>query len=181
MGFGAGPFCDERLARIGQWRLARIERAVRPTEAQRAAFEEFKTASARAIEITRTACPTEVYLTPTARLEAAEKQVEARLQAIRTVRPALQAFYSALSDEQKARFNALGRQPPGSADGGQGSWRPFWRHDGGERGRDQWDGQRRREQDRDGSHERRWRGGDGNSGRGGSGNPPSAEPQEERL
>lgn len=32
------------------------------------------------------------------------------LQAVRTIRPALADFYNALSDEQKARFNAVGRQ-----------------------------------------------------------------------
>jgi LTXXQ motif family protein len=43
-------------------------------------------------------------------------RLEATLIAIRTVRPPLEAFYNSLSDEQKARFNAvgpdIGREPP---------------------------------------------------------------------
>jgi hypothetical protein len=34
-------------------------------------------------------------------------RVEAMLQAVQVVRPALDAFYSSLSDEQKERFNGL--------------------------------------------------------------------------
>jgi hypothetical protein len=39
-----------------------------------------------------------------------EQRLEAVLQAIDTVRPALTRFYSSLSDEQKARFDRMGRQ-----------------------------------------------------------------------
>jgi LTXXQ motif family protein len=39
-----------------------------------------------------------------------EKRIEAMLQAARTVQPALQDFYASLSNEQKARFNTLGRE-----------------------------------------------------------------------
>ena len=35
-----------------------------------------------------------------------EKRMDAMLQAIRTVRPALEALYATLSDEQKARLDA---------------------------------------------------------------------------
>ena len=35
-------------------------------------------------------------------------RLDAMLQAVRTVRPALEKFYLSLNDEQKARFNALG-------------------------------------------------------------------------
>jgi hypothetical protein len=36
-----------------------------------------------------------------------EKRLDATLTAVKTVQPALAKFYSALSDEQKARFNSL--------------------------------------------------------------------------
>lgn len=36
--------------------------------------------------------------------------MQAMLAAVRTIRPALADFYGALSDEQKARFNTVGRQ-----------------------------------------------------------------------
>jgi len=39
-------------------------------------------------------------------MEAMEKRMDTMLQAIKTMRPALDAFYAVLSDEQKARFNS---------------------------------------------------------------------------
>jgi hypothetical protein len=176
MGLAGRAFCDERLARMAQWRLARIERAVRPTEAQRAAFEDFKSASLKAVETTRAACPTERFLTPTGRLEAAEKQLTARLEAVRTIRPALQTFYGALNDEQKARFNTLGRGPHRFAQEQQRQWRPSARNDE-ERGGRQWNGPRPDEQGRNEWRERRRHGGSEGNG----GNRPSASPEEERL
>ncbi len=53
---------------------------------------------------------TEVPETIVARAEAVEKRMDAMLQAVRTMRPALDAFYATLSDEQKARLDqAYGR------------------------------------------------------------------------
>ena len=54
----------------------------------------------------RGACLTELPATIVGRTEAMEKRVDAALQAIRTVRPALEAFYATLSDEQKARLDS---------------------------------------------------------------------------
>jgi hypothetical protein len=82
----------------------RLERLTQPTQAQRAALEALKEAAARASEIARAACPTEPPITPPGRLAAAEKRFEALLQAVRAVRPAMDTFYGALSDEQKARL-----------------------------------------------------------------------------
>ena len=47
-------------------------------------------------------------LTPPGRLQAMTNRVAATLEAVRTVRPALESFYDSHSDEQKARFNELG-------------------------------------------------------------------------
>jgi hypothetical protein len=49
-------------------------------------------------------------MTPPGRLRAMTNRISATLEAVRIVRPALEKFYSSLSDEQQARFNALG--PP---------------------------------------------------------------------
>jgi hypothetical protein len=97
---------------MARFRLERIERLVRPTDAQRAAFDELKSASAKAVDIARAACPVEMPLTPTGRLELAEKRTEARLQAIKLLRPPLEAFYKLLSDEQKIRWS-LGTRADG--------------------------------------------------------------------
>jgi LTXXQ motif family protein len=55
----------------------------------------------------KTNCPTYQTLTPTGRVEAMEKRLDATLGAAKTVQPALAKFYNSLSDEQKARFNSL--------------------------------------------------------------------------
>jgi hypothetical protein len=102
---GEAGICQERLTRMAQFRLQRIERLVRPTDAQRAAFDELKAASGKALDIARAACPVETPLTPTGRMELAEKRTEARLAAIKVMRPSLEAFYKLLTDEQKVRWS----------------------------------------------------------------------------
>ena len=83
-----------------------------PTEGQRTTVDALKDATARASEIASAACPTERPITPPGRLAAAEKRLEALLQAVRTVRPAMDAFYGMLSDEQKARLLIAQVRPP---------------------------------------------------------------------
>ena len=55
----------------------------------------------------KVSCPTYQTLTPTGRVEAMEKRLEATLDAVKTVQPALAKFYNSLSDEQQARFNSM--------------------------------------------------------------------------
>jgi hypothetical protein len=98
--------CSPRSAGFAEWRIDRLERMIKPTEAQRAKFVEFKAASSKAAETMRTACPTDVPTTMVGRMEAMEKQLDAMSQAIKAVRPALDAFYATLSDEQKAQLNS---------------------------------------------------------------------------
>jgi len=45
-----GRMCDPRSAGFAEWRLDRLESVVKPTDAQRAKFDEFKTASSKAAE-----------------------------------------------------------------------------------------------------------------------------------
>lgn len=121
MGGGMGPglharMCGPGSAGFAEWRIDRIERTIQPTEAQRAKLAELRTASTRAADIVRAACPTAFPATPTGMLEIMEKRTEAMLQAIKTVRPAMDDFYNTLTDEQKARLTA----------GGTGRGR-FWR------------------------------------------------------
>ena len=101
-----GRICSPRWAGFAEWRIDRLERTIKPTEAQRAKFDEFKAASNKAAETMRAACPTDVPTTMVGRMEAMEKRLDAMSQAIKTVRPALEAFYATLSDEQKAQLNS---------------------------------------------------------------------------
>ena len=99
--------CDERAPGVTDLPIDRIAQAVQPTPTQRAALDELQEASVKAAERLKANCPTYETLTPTGRVEAMEKRLEATLDAVKTVQPALAKFYNSLSDEQKARFNSL--------------------------------------------------------------------------
>jgi len=105
-GRGAGGMCNPATAGFAGWRADRVAELIKPTDAQRPKFEEFKAASIKSAEAMRDACQADVPETIIGRTEAMEKRMDAMLQAIRTVRPALEALYATLSDEQKARLDA---------------------------------------------------------------------------
>ena len=88
----------------------RIDQALHPTDAQRAKLDALQSASGKGVDLIKAACPTELPATPPARLAAEGKRLQAMLQAVQTIRPALDDFYGSLSDDQKARFNTIGRQ-----------------------------------------------------------------------
>jgi hypothetical protein len=123
MGRGSGPgaagpawrggaLCSPRAAGLVAWRVGAIEEIVRPTEAQRAALDAFKEASTKAAAALAAACPQDYPATSPARLEAMEKRLDAMRQAVKTVRPAFDAFYAALSDEQKRRLDGVSPEGP---------------------------------------------------------------------
>ena len=116
-----GRMCNPRLAGFAEWRIDRMERAVKPTDAQRAKFDEFKAASNKAAETMRTACSTDIPTTMVGRMEAMEKRLDAMLQAVKSARPAFEAFYATLSDEQKAQLNSDRREH-----GRFWRWRDHW-------------------------------------------------------
>jgi hypothetical protein len=95
------------------WPAAEIEQRVHPTDAQRAGFDNLKDASAKAADMLKGTCEPNEALTPPARLSAAGKRLDAMLQAVETVKPALDDLYAELSDEQKAQFESIGpgREP----------------------------------------------------------------------
>jgi hypothetical protein len=107
-GMWGGEMCNPRSAGLAEWRIARIERAVRPTDAQRPKLEELRTASAKAAEVIAASCPRELPASPVARLEVAEKRLNAMLEAIKIVRPKFDDFYASLTSEQQARLNSAG-------------------------------------------------------------------------
>ena len=99
--------CGERASGIAGLPLERIERAVQPDEAQRAALKQLQDATSQAANLLRSDCPTDRALTPVGRLQAMEQRLDAMLRAVQTVEPALQNFYASLGDEKKERFNRL--------------------------------------------------------------------------
>lgn len=105
-GWMGDALCNPGAAGLAAWRIDAIERAVRPTEAQRSAFDGLKDASNKAADIIAAACPRSFPSSASARLAATESRLEAMLQAVKTVRPAFDAFYATLTDPQKARLDA---------------------------------------------------------------------------
>jgi hypothetical protein len=103
----SGSICGEQLSGLTDLPIERITQTVQPNESQRAALDDLKAAGAQAVEILHAACPTDLPSTPLGRLEAMEKRLTVMLQAVQTVRPKLDGFYQSLTDEQKARFNAV--------------------------------------------------------------------------
>ena len=118
VGMWGGDMCNPRSAGLAEWRIARIERAVRPTDAQRPKLDELKTASAKAAETINAACPRELPASPVARLELAEKRLNTMLEAVKIVRPKFEDFYASLTSEQQGRLNSAGPR--------QWGWR-WWR------------------------------------------------------
>jgi len=92
-----------------QWPGPQIERAVRPNEAQLARLNGLQSAAAQAAEQLAASCPSELPVTPPARLAAIAKRLDVMLQAVASVRAALNDFYGSLNDEQKAQFNLIGQ------------------------------------------------------------------------
>ena len=103
---------------LAQWPVEEIAQVVRPTSDQQKLLDDLKAASARAVKLLQTACPATQPSTPPGRLDAIAARLNVMLQALDTVRPALATFYDSLSDEQKARFNAIGQQQDATAANG---------------------------------------------------------------
>jgi hypothetical protein len=103
----AAEVCSNSASELAQWPIERISQVVQPTDVQRAALDELKGESAKAIDLLKGACPNDLPSTPPGRLAAMQTRLETMLAAVKTVHPALDRFYQSLSDEQKARFNAI--------------------------------------------------------------------------
>lgn len=139
LGFGGphGGICRGDSAEFADIMLVRLEHRVKPTEDQKAAFDEFKTATRAAAEKLREGCPQRPAATtdgerprrtPIERLAQTQVGLEASLEALKTFRPAAEKFYAALTDEQKAKLDRRGKR--------HGKWDRGPRRDRGERGQD---------------------------------------------
>jgi hypothetical protein len=100
--------CGEDSRDIAGLPIDQIQKAIQPDDAQRAALDDLANASVKAAQDIRAACPTKIAPTAPARLAAMQTRIEALISAVDIVQPPLQKFYSLLTDDQKARLNALG-------------------------------------------------------------------------
>jgi len=106
--------CGNPQQGVTAWPIEDIAKAVRPTADQRALLDELKAAAAKAADAFKQSCEETYALTPPGRLRGMTNRVRATLDAVRIVRPALEKFYTSLSDEQQARFNELRPKVEGS-------------------------------------------------------------------
>jgi LTXXQ motif family protein len=112
---GAQPSASDQLAQlcgedsrdIAGLPIDRIQQAIEPNDAQRAALDDLANASLKAAQDIKAACPTRITLTAPGRLAAMQTRIEAMIAAVDTVQPALRKFYDLLNDEQRARLNAM--------------------------------------------------------------------------
>jgi len=102
--------CRQPGSGITAWPFADIEQKVGLNGDQRQLLGDVRKASEDAAAAFKVSCPQEnaFPLTPPGRLAAMTARLDATLQAVQTVHPALAKFYDSLSDEQKERFNEIG-------------------------------------------------------------------------
>jgi hypothetical protein len=102
--------CRQQAAELRNWPFDRIAESTAPDDAQRHALGVLRDATLAAAERLDADCPPAIAMsaaepvTLAARLDAAERAIEAVTAALDAVQPALGAFYAALDDEQKARL-----------------------------------------------------------------------------
>jgi hypothetical protein len=101
---GTERICSGQASGLTDFSIQKISDEVQPNQQQQALLDDLKTATEKAVSILQNACPGELPSTPTGRLAAMRARVDAMLQAVATVRPALDKFYQSLTDEQRERF-----------------------------------------------------------------------------
>ena len=97
-----------------QWPAGEIEAKLRLKDAQREDLDALKRMSVLAQNTLNFDCQPEENLSPPDRLATADTRLDAMLDAINQIAPALDDFYATLSDEQKAQFEAIGPKRAGS-------------------------------------------------------------------
>lgn len=102
--------CRQPGGGVTAWPFAEIEQKISLDADQKQLLGDVRSASQDAAAAFKASCPAEnaFPLTPPGRLAAMTARLDATLEAVQTVRPALEKFYNSLSDEQKERFNQLG-------------------------------------------------------------------------
>lgn len=102
--------CGPQSGGVAKLPFERIALLVKPDAQQQQALDDLKKASADAADALQTSCPAAMPQSPVARLDAVKTRLASMTDALKIIRPKLEAFYNSLNDEQKARFNIMG--PP---------------------------------------------------------------------
>jgi hypothetical protein len=102
--------CADPAAGTSEGPMRAIERAVRPTERQRASLEELRLRSAGIAQLIMSSCPTYPLLGHLDRFAAAMDRLDVMLFSVMAMAPALQGFYESLDDRQRTGFHQAMRQ-----------------------------------------------------------------------
>jgi len=96
--------CGSDSRDIAGFPIEQFQTAIQPNSEQSAALDELANASQKASEIIRNSCPKDIALTAPSRLAQMQQRVQAMRDAVNLLKPALDKFYDALTDEQKAAW-----------------------------------------------------------------------------
>lgn len=103
---GRTRFCDVRAVGLSQWRTYALTRMLDLNKEQQAALADLSAVSAKAFAMISAAC--QGSSTDKSQLAVIQSRVEMLSDVLKTVRPAYEAFYAKLDDNQKLRLDSLG-------------------------------------------------------------------------
>jgi len=119
--------CGQEVVELKNWPFDSLGQTVSLDDKQRDALGQMQGAATASSDTLAAACPNIVPAALNERLAALDQVVDAFIAALDAVRPAIESFYAALDDEQKARLVAMymssnnaragGEQPSRSARG----------------------------------------------------------------
>jgi hypothetical protein len=92
---------------LANFPIARIQETVSPTDDQLDLLDALEDATFKALDIMKAACPEDPPVSPSERLAATQTRIEAMIDAAKAIQPALEDFYAALNDQQKALFSKM--------------------------------------------------------------------------
>jgi hypothetical protein len=107
--------CDEQATELKKMPVDAVLNAVQPSDAQRAALEQIRTAAIEAGNKLTASCPKDVPAKLPDRLDTMRTSLDAIKTALSPLRPAFVSAYAALDDEQKARIIVLSIAKPSSS------------------------------------------------------------------
>jgi len=102
--------CDDDAGELASLPVEQIRQGMRLSEEQREILDDLRNGSVEAAQAIRSACPTEAASTPSDRLAAMQRRLEAMKSAIARVRTPFEKFYESLDDDQKGEIVAISDQ-----------------------------------------------------------------------
>ena len=128
--------CDRQALELKNMPLNAVAEMSKPTERQRDALEQIRSAALSSSEALAAACPKNLSASVHERLDTLSHTLDAMAVSLATLRPAFATFYGLLSDEQKARLVAmmLSKDPDAQSEEKSRSHQDATRQIGGSRG-----------------------------------------------